>query len=569
MLLELVVENYAVVERVRVRFHAGLNLLTGETGSGKSIVVDALGLLLGNRASADVVRSEAPAARVSGVFAVTRDGELASALDAAGIACDDGEVIVEREIAAGGKSRAFVNNRPVTTQLLRQIAPLLGDIHGQNQQQALFVEQSQRDLLDGFAGNAALLERVSGSHRAWRETEAKLEELNRNEQEKLRLLDVWSFQRREIEEASPRAGEDHELEAERRVLQNTTRLEELAGGAFALLYESPESATGRMSGALRKLEELVKIDRSLEETVASLRPAWIAVEEASRSLRDYLGHLENDPARLEKVETRLAALERLKRKYGGTLEEVVAFGQRVRLQIDEVENAEGHRKRLEEERAGRAREYDQAAELLSESRRQAAARLGKLVEHELKSLSMAGTRFVIAVEPGATSTCGRDQVRFLVAANRGEELRPLEKVASGGELSRISLALKTSAETESAHQGMATLVFDEVDAGIGGAAAAAVGKRLKRLSRANQVLCVTHLAQIAGFADHHYLVSKREQKGRAGAAIEELDRAARAREIGRMLSGEVITAEALRQAEQLMEAGSGMGEEGRGKGGGR
>jgi DNA repair protein RecN (Recombination protein N) len=562
MLVELVVENYAVVERVRVRFHAGLNLLTGETGGGKSIVVDALGLLLGNRASADVVRSEAPAARVSGVFAVERGGGLAAALEAAGIELEDSEIILEREVTAAGKSRAFVNNRPVTMQLLRQIAPFLGDIHGQNEQQALFMESTQRELVDDFGENAETLKRVAEEYRAWRETEVKIEELNRNEQEKLRLLDMWTFQRKEIEEVGARVGEDAELEAERRVLQNATRLEEAAGGAFELLYDSPDSASARVSGALRRVQELVKIDPQLRETSTLLEQAGIAVEEASRNLRDYLGHVENDPARLEKVETRLAALDRVKRKYGGTLEEVGAFGERVRRQIDEVENAEGHRKRLEEERTMRARQYEEVSTVLSEKRKQAAARLSKLVEQELKSLAMAGTRFVIAVEEGAAGPSGRDQVRFLVMANRGEELRPIERVASGGELSRLSLALKTSAGAggagpRSAGKGISTVVFDEVDAGIGGAVASSVGRRLKQLSRQNQVLCVTHLAQIAGFADHHYLVSKREKNGRTGTAIEPLDRPARAREIGRMLSGEVITAEAMRQAEQLMEAGSG------------
>jgi len=562
MLVELVVENYAVVERVRVRFHAGLNLLTGETGGGKSIVVDALGLLLGNRASADVVRSDAPAARVSGVFAIERDGGLAAALEAAGIELEDSEIILEREVTAAGKSRAFVNNRPVTMQLLRQIAPFLGDIHGQNEQQALFMESTQRELVDDFGENAETLKRVAEEYRAWRETEAKIEELNRNEQEKLRLLDMWTFQRKEMEEVGARAGEDAELEAERRVLQNATRLEEAAAGAFELLYDSPESASARVSGALRHVQELVKIDPQLRETSTLLEQAAISVEEASRNLRDYLGHIENDPGRLEKVETRLAALDRLKRKYGGTLEEVGAFGERVRRQIDEVENAEGHRKRLEEERTMRARQYEELSRVLSERRKQAAARLSKLVEQELKSLAMAGTRFVIAVEEGAAGPSGRDQVRFLVMANRGEELRPIERVASGGELSRLSLALKTSAGAGRAGprltgKGVSTLVFDEVDAGIGGAVASSVGRRLKQLSRQNQVLCVTHLAQIAGFADHHYLVSKRERNGRTGTAIEPLDRPARAREIGRMLSGEVITAEAMRQAEQLMEAGSG------------
>jgi DNA repair protein RecN (Recombination protein N) len=557
MLVELIVENYAVVEQARIRFGAGLNVLTGETGSGKSIVVDSLGLLLGARASAEMIRSGEAKARVSGIFALERTPETLALLAETGIEHpDDEELIVEREIAASGKSRAFVANRPVTTAFLRQLAPALGDIHGQNDQQLLFSAQAQRELLDDYADAGELLQQVTKVFGEWRATGEKLRELSENEQEKLRLLDLWAFQRNEIETVQPRIGEDVELEAERRVLQNVTRLQESAAAAFELLYDSPESARTQIRQAQKRVDELIRIDSSLAETGSGLKQASVALEEAAYALRDYLGKLEGDPARLEDVETRLEALDKLKRKYGGTLEEVLAFLADVSRKADEVENASEHKAALEAQQKRLGDQYEVLAGKLSEVRKKAAMRLSKQVETELRGLAMSGTQFQITVEPGIWTACGFDEVVFLVSPNRGEELKPLDKIASGGELSRIALALKTAMGDTDSSEGVHTLVFDEVDAGVGGAAAAAVGRRLKTLSKRNQVICVTHLAQIAGFADHHYAVSKREKKGRVTTAIEELGHDERAREIGRMLSGEQITPEALRQAEQLMQAGA-------------
>lgn len=546
-----------MVEQARIRFGEGLNILTGETGSGKSIVVDSLSLLLGARASSEMIRSGEAKARVSGMFSVGETEELRTLLTGAGIehSAED-ELIVEREISANGKSRAFVANRPVTTAFLRELAPALGDIHGQNEQQLLFTSQAQRELLDEYAGAGDLRGRVSRLYGEWRELGDKLAELSANEQEKLRLLDLWTFQRKEIDTVAPKAGEDAELEAERKILQNVTRLEESAGAAFALLYEAPDSATTQLRQAMKRLDELIRIDESLSETGASLKQAAVLVDEAAFVLRDYLGKLEGDPQRLEEVETRLAGLERLKRKYGHTLEEVIAFHDQVARQIDEVENAGEHKAVLEKQRAAAAAAYERAAGELSRLRTQAGAKLSKQVEAELKALMMGGTQFQIAVRTGAWGATGMDEVAILVSPNRGEELKPLEKVASGGELSRIALALKTAIGDKHQRSGIHTLVFDEVDAGVGGAAAAAVGKRLKTLSKSNQVICVTHLAQIAGFADQHYAVAKREKKGRVTTEITELPHVERAREIGRMLSGEQITPEALKQAEQLMQAGA-------------
>jgi DNA repair protein RecN (Recombination protein N) len=557
MLLELVVQNYAVVEQVRVRFHAGLNLLTGETGSGKSIVVDALGLLFGGRASADCVRSGAARARISGIFEVPREKAFERLLEAAGIEAEDGELLLAREISSEGKSRAFAGSRPVTAAVLREIAPFLGDIHGQHDQQMLFMPEAQLEMLDAFACAGEALAAVEQAYAGWRECKRQLEELERTEQEKLRLLDLWTFQRKEIEGVAPKPGEDAGLEQERRVLQNMARLEEAANAAYAALYDSPDSALVQMRAALKRLEELCRIDPRLDPVRESLGPAAIALEEAGYAVRDYLSHLEADPARLEEIEARLAALDRLKRKYGATAEQILEFLERVRRDIAAVETATERRAALEKQRASLAAAYESVACALTARRGEAARALEKRVEAELAALAMERTRFRAAVEPAPWSARGSDAVRFLISPNLGEDLRPLDKVASGGELSRIALALKTCIASASNRrsQRARTLVFDEVDAGIGGRAAETVGRRLKQLAAVNQVLCVTHLPQIACFADHHFHVEKKESGGRTVAGIRELVDGERAQEIGRMLSGERVTREALKQAEQLIEAG--------------
>jgi DNA repair protein RecN (Recombination protein N) len=554
MLVELLVENYAVVDRIRVRFHPGLNLLTGETGSGKSIVVDAFGLLLGARASPETIRSGAVRARVAGIFDVRDRADVRALLDPAGIAVEDSELLVEREILAGGKSRAFVGSRPVAVSLLRELAPLLGDIHGQHDQQLLFSADAQRDMLDAFASSGELRTQIAEIHASWKAAGAALETLERTEQEKLRLLDLWEFQRKEIEGAAPSAGEDEALDAERRVLQNLGRLQENAGTAYAALYDSPEAALAQVRLAAKRLDDVCRIDPSLAGLGEYLQSAEVAIKEASYGLRDYLSGLEANPGRLEEIENRLALLDKLKRKYGASLGEVLVFLAEVRAQIEQVEHAGERMAELRGERERLAGGYQRAAGELTALRTRAARKLEKGVEAELASLAMERTKFRIQIAAAPWSPSGADRVEFLVSPNLGEEPNPLEKVASGGEISRIALALKTClADDIAPHR---TLVFDEVDAGIGGSAAEGVGRRLKKLAAANQVLCVTHLAQIAAFADHHYCVEKRESQGRTVAGIEELDRPGRTREVGRMLSGQELTPEALKHAERLIKGAS-------------
>jgi DNA repair protein RecN (Recombination protein N) len=549
MLLELTVENYAVVEKVRVRFHRGLNLLTGETGSGKSIVVDALALLLGGRAAAEMVRTGTERARIAGIFEVDPKGLPE------GVEPEDGELIIEREILPNGKSRAFAGGRPVTAALLKEVARSLGDIHGQHDQQQLFSGSVQREMLDGFADASEQLTEVAVLYAGWNAATEELAEFDRTAQEKLRQADLWSFQRNEIEAVNPQAGEDQQLENERRVLRNVVRLQETAGAAYAALYEDPESVAAQLHTVVKRLEELGRIDESMREVVTALEPASIAVDEATRALGHYLGKLEADPARLEEIEARLAALEKLRRKYGATIEEVVAFHQDVARNLSAVETSGERRAALTKEVAALTAGYESAAGRLSKLRREAARRLAKAVEGELASLAMEKTRVEIRVTLAEWSAAGADAVEILISPNVGEELKPLEKIASGGELSRVALALKTCIAPARAekHAIPRTLVFDEVDAGVGGSAAESVGRRLKKLAGSAQVLCVTHLAQIAGFAEHHYYVEKHAERGRTVTTIEELDGPARTREIGRMLSGERVTPEALRHAEQLIK----------------
>lgn len=544
MLHELVVENYAVVERIRVRFHAGFNLLTGETGSGKSIVVGALGLLFGERASSDVIRAGAGRARVSGIFDAP---ELPESL---GIDGEDGELILEREILANGKSRAFVNGRPVTAAVLRELAPYLGDIHGQHDQQALFSEATQRELLDSFG--VAGLDEIGQLYRSWRHAQNELAELEKEEQERLRLADLWSFQKREIDELSPKSEEDVTLEQEKRLLANVTKLSQAAEDAYSALYESPESAIAALHAAVKRVEELCRIDDSVNETLQSMRDAEIALNDAAYALRDYAGRLEADPGRLEEVESRLAALDKLKRKYGPTLEDALKYGDQVAEALGRAETAEDRAKELRQSVQKLAAAYQKAAGILHESRRSAAKKMEKQVTAELKPLAMERTAFQVSLTPGEPSATGSDRIEFLVSPNAGLEPRSMAKVLSGGELSRLALALKCVA-TSSA-EGNRTLVFDEVDAGIGGAVAEAVGKRLKQVAGANQVLCVTHLAQIAAFGDHQYVVEKTEIKGRTIAEIHELSREQRIRELGRMLAGDRLTPEVLKHAEQLISS---------------
>ena len=563
MLLELRVENYAVIDNVAVEFAPGLNLLTGETGAGKSILIDALALLLGDKASADAVRHGTEKATVAAVFEAESKA-LDSVLEENGIDSDDAQLILRREIATGGKGRVFVNNQPATVAVLRQLAPHLAVIHAQNEALLAFDAGSRLALLDTFAGSD--LAPVSEAFAAWNGIRNRIAELERDEQDRVRLLDLWSFQRKEISGANVQSGEDAKLEAEKRVLANSERILSAATGAYDALYEGSVSAAALIRSAARQLEELARIDEKFRESLVQLDSARITVEDIGQTLRDYAEDIEASPDRLAEVEDRLAALDRLKRKYGPSLEEVIAMGEELERKLNEMENKDEVVRKLRAELARSAERYLGATRNLSRLRYDAAKKLEKQVESEVNELAMKA-RFKVEVsgadEEGNWTAKGFDAVQYLISANPGEPLGPVEEIASGGELSRVMLALKTTIEAGMpgrARQratkggGQRTLVFDEIDSGIGGRAAEAVGKKLKQLAATKQVLCITHLPQIASFADQHFLIEKNESGGRTRTSVRQLDTEERTRELARMISGAKLTDTSIKHAEHMLKA---------------
>jgi DNA repair protein RecN (Recombination protein N) len=570
VLAELRLENYAVIDNVVIEFAAGLNLLTGETGAGKSILIDALGLLLGDKASSDVIRTGAERAVVAAVF--ESEGTAARAIEAIletnGLDAENSSLILRREIAPGGKGRVFVNNQPATVAVLKQIAPHLAVIHAQNESIVNFDAAARLDLLDAYAG--VELKDVVAAFGHWRKLRGHIAELEQDEQDRVRLLDLWNFQCREIEEARLRAGsgalEDEQLEAEKRVLANAERIYAAAISAFDLLYEGNGSTSSSLRAAQKHIEELSRYEPKFQEALAALESARISIEDVGATLRDYAGGIQASPERLAEIEERLALLDRLKRKYGPTLDQVIVFGEDTRRKLSEMENKDQVLLELRGELAVAGDDYRKAARNVSRKRSEAGKKLEKMVEAEINDLAMRAS-FRIAVEESEDeahwTSSGINQVVYRISTNAGETLRPLEQIASGGELSRVMLALKASVEAGMNPAGTSkkklavaqrTLVFDEIDTGIGGSAAEAVGKKLKALSKGNQVLCVTHLPQIATFADHHYLIEKRETSGRAKTTVRQITGEERTEEVARMLSGAKLTETSRKHAEQMIRA---------------
>lgn len=564
MLAELRLENYAVIDNVVVEFSAGLNLLTGETGAGKSILIDALSLLLGDKASADVIRTGAERAVVAAVF--DSEGSALRAIEEIlennGLDSEGASLILRREIAGGGKGRVFVNNQPATVAVLKQMAPHLAVVHAQNESILNFDAAARQELLDAYA--AVELKEVSAAFAQWKGICERIAELEQDEADRMRLLDLWNFQCREIEEARLQAGEDERLGVEKRVLANAEKIYSAAIHAFDLLYEGDGSTSSSLRAAQKHLEELARYEPKFQEARTALESARISVEDVGATLRDYAGGIHASPERLAELEERLVLLDRLKRKYGSTLENVIVFGEETRRKLNEMENKDQVLLELRGKLAAAAEEYRKAARTVSRKRTEAGRRLEKLVEAEINDLAMRAS-FRIAVEENDGeehwTTSGINQVVYRIAANAGETMRPLEQTASGGELARVMLALKASVEAGANPAGkrksaaaQRTLVFDEIDTGIGGRAAEAVGKKLKGLSKTNQVLCVTHLPQIATFADHHYVIEKRETSGRTKTSVRLIAGEERTEEVARMLSGAKLTETSRKHAEQMIRA---------------
>ena len=537
MLRYLAVRNLAVIDEVEVEFDPGLTVLTGETGAGKSILVQAIDLLVGGRASADLVRTGEDTATIQAIF------ERA----------DGRDVIVRREISAQGRSRAFIDDALATSAALRELGSTLIDLHGQHEHQALLNPAEHAVLIDTYAGHDDLRAQVSSAFDAWRAAAGALDRTRLDDREKRARIDMATFQVQEIEKVAPAKGEDAALGAERSVLANADRLLRLSSEAYAALYDGEHAALASLAAVWKRVGDLAAIDPAFATYLDQRDALKSQLEDLAAALRRYATTFDASPERLQSVEDRLAAIERLKKKYGPTLDDVLERLQALRDELSALGASEERIAALEAKESGTRREYVAAAERVSLARETAATRLSRTLESALAELAMPKSRVQAQIErlpdPEQWTRDGLDRIEFLLSPNPGEELRALARIASGGELSRIMLALRTIAARDEPGR---TLVFDEVDAGIGGAAADAVGARLQALGRRYQVLCITHLAQIAARAGSHLQLSKHVRGGRTVTAVTRLDAAGREVEIGRMIAGAEVSPQVLASARELL-----------------
>jgi DNA repair protein RecN (Recombination protein N) len=550
MLVELAVEQIAIIERLNLRFEPGLNVLTGETGAGKSILIDALSLALGERAEAEMLRAGAERAQVTAVFDVSASPRLLARMQELGVVPEEGLLYLTRELFAGGRSQARINGRPVPVATLKAVGDLLVDLHGQHQHQSLFHTSEQMRFLDEWCGEEVLRLKAELGEcvREVRTLQRELSTLQADARERAHLLDLYTFQKQEIEQAHLTPGEEEELLAEERRLAHAEKLFASAETAYELLTAGEPAAVDLLAQAVRTLEEILPIDADLQPLVENLQNALYAVQDAAADLRAYRDRVEFNPDRLNEVQDRLHLIRTLKRKYGDTVEAVLDY---LREVTEKMERLQGGEERAEELMTALRQAEQKAQNLaqeLSRLRREGARRFEQAVAQELSELAMPRARFEVKLTPKPLDSDGVDAVEFLIAPNAGEPPRPLSKIASGGELSRVMLAIKS---VLAGVEDVPTLVFDEIDIGIGGRTAGVVGQKLQSLSQQRQILCITHLPQIASRARAHLLIEKREAEGRTVTAVTPVEGEARVREIARMLgdTGE----SALRHAREMLE----------------
>lgn len=557
MLTHIHISDYTIIERLELELASGMTALTGETGAGKSILVDALGFVLGDRADTGAIRAGAAACDVSATF------DIAGNAHAHELLCDQDldegdELLVRRTLNAEGRSRGYVNGRPVAIGMLQQLGAALVDIHGQHEHQSLLRRDAQRMLLDEFAGHAPQLAELAGEYKQWKTLQREFDDITRAARERGERLDLLRFQVKELDTLTPREDELAALEDEHKRLAHAGRL--LGGGEAALnvIYENDEAAVlGLLGHALHELQALRGYDARLEPAIKLLEDAGIHLREAVAELRHYCGGLEVDPHQLQEVEQRLASLHDAARKYRVSVAELPALHAQLKDELEKLDGGEERMEKLQRELAAARDEYRRRANALGASRREAARGLGDHVTAHMQELGMPGGRFEITVAPRAeddATPSGMDQIEFMVSANPGQPLRPLGKVASGGELSRISLAIQV---VTAQGTGVPTLVYDEVDVGIGGRVAEIVGQRLRALGERRQVLCVTHLPQVAAQAHHHLQVSKSATDGKTRTGIRVLHADDRHEEIARMLGGVEITEQTRAHAKEMVERAQG------------
>lgn len=569
MIKLLSITNLAVISQVQVEFGTGLNILSGETGAGKSIILSALGLLLGERASQDMLRTGESKAIIEGIFEVEGNAPLAELLESSGIESEGSDLIIKREVSANGRGKVFVNNQAATLNLLKSIQPHIIDVHGQGEQQSLLSTTVQTNMLDAYAGCIALRQSVEELYGQVSQIAKQLDESKRSESERLQMMDLLEYQIKEIEGISPVAKEDEELETERRILANAERLASLCEEINQLLYADDGAALSKIGLAGKRIDELETIDPQFQVQSEQLSSVKYILEDVAFAVRDFSSKVIFSPERLQAVIDRLTALDRLKRKYGGVLVEVINHLSSLRLKYSELKNYDDHEAALLAKLQAAVKKYDQTATKLTNERKNAAKELEVKLKKDLSDVALEKSQFVIYFNTPAGgssfsqlrqqfeldfnesvfSKLGKEMTEFYFSANKGEEARPLSAVASGGELSRLMLILKSNIAPTPYPR---TLVFDEVDTGIGGRVADAVGVRLQRLARSNQVICVTHQAQIARYADTHLQVVKEVKGQRTVTKVARLEAKQRVEELARMMAGAGVTAVIRQHAEEML-----------------
>jgi DNA repair protein RecN (Recombination protein N) len=561
MLTELRIANFAIIDQLSLECSRGFHVLTGETGAGKSIIVDAITLLVGGRAEEGLIRADAEEATLEAAFTLQPESRLAARLREEGLLDDgEGELIVRRVLSREGRHKLYVNGSLTPLRTLQNLAGTLIDIHGQHEQQSLLSAQSQLDALDAFARLRGAREEYARAYADWRARQREREELAALLTERSQREELLRFQFRELQEADVRAGEETSLQAERTRLAHGHRLNELSQASYGILYESDASLLGALGAVRDNLKELASIDSQTTEWLALCEAATAQLRELAHRLREYRDGLDQDPDRLAQVEDRLDRLQRLRKKYGGSESAVLAKRDELQKEIEALESGDTRLAELDGKLADARRRVESLAERLSRDRSRAAKKLATAVTEELAALRMDRTRFEVTVDTdraeSALGPLGRDRAEYRFSANAGEPPQPLARVASGGELSRVMLALKTVlAEAD----GVPILIFDEIDAGIGGAAAAVMGKRLRALAGYHQVFCITHLPQIASQADVHYVIEKDVVRKRSVTRVRKLDRAGRREEVARMLGGLAVTKAVRETAAEMIGETDGEG----------
>ena len=549
MLTELSIRNVAIIDQLQLSFGPGLNLLTGETGAGKSIIIDALTLVCGGRASSDLIRTGEDEAVVEALFDLSGAATLQENLNEAGFEAGD-ELLIKRCLSRSGRNRIYINGSLATLAQLSEFGRTLVTIHGQHESQALLRPEYHLVLLDSFAGTSELRHTFADAFERWRQLGERLVHFDEQGRDAARRIDLLAYQVDEITAAALKPGEEEQLEEHRRLLAHAEQLSSLTGGAYEALYEGDQALLGELKRVVAALREAVTVDPSLGQVHTLLDEGYLQLEDAALQLRDYTSRIESDPEQLRSLEDRLDLLAGLKRKYAPTIEEVMALGESLGAELDELQGRCHSREELEQELAAQRSICDQLGAELSEKRHAATEVLEQQLATEIHQLAMkhavVKVSFDVYTEPKAS---GLEKIEFMFSPNPGELPRPLGKVASGGELSRLMLAFKQVLPEGEAP----TLVFDEVDTGVGGAVAGMVGRKLKNVAAGQQVFCVTHLPQVAAWATRHIRVEKKIDKGRTSTSVILLDKDGQVQEIARMLAGEQITEAALQHAVEMIE----------------